>query len=85
MIDMTDVRKVGALKTSFHIAFDSPQGKEVLEYLESICHWYPSILDKQDTNSIIARDAQRRVIGTIKTFLKLSPEQIVALAQKGGK
>ena len=70
------------LKQNMHICFDSPQGKEVMNYLEGICGWVPSIYDSNETNAIIARDANRRIIGTIKTLLMITPEQIIALESK---
>jgi glutathionyl-hydroquinone reductase len=79
-MDLSDITYVQALKSNMHTVFDSPSGKEVMEYLEQICQWYPTMYDTNDTNAIIARDANRRVLGTIKTILKLSPEQIVSLA-----
>ncbi len=79
---MTDIEYVTGLKSNMHACFDNPQGKEVLLFLEQICHWTPSILESNDTNDIIARDASRKVLGTIKTILSINPEQIVALAKQ---
>lgn len=79
---MTDIKYVTGLKSNMHVCFDSEHGKEVLRFLENICHWTPSVLDSNETNDIIARDASRKVLGTIKTLLTINPEQIVALAKK---
>lgn len=81
-MDMTDIKYVTGLKSNMHVCFDSEHGKEVLRFLENICHWTPNVLDSNDTNDIIARDASRKILGTIKTILTISPEQIVALAKK---
>ena len=70
------------LKQNMHVCFDSPQGKEVLNYLEVICGWAPTIYDSNETNAIIARDANRKIVGTIKTILMLTPSQIIALESK---
>lgn len=70
-----------ALKSNIHATFDTPQGKETMAYLERICSWYPTIYESNDTNEIIGRDANRRIIGTIKSIMKLSPEQIVRLQE----
>ena len=71
-----------ALKNNVHLAFESPQGKEVMAFIEKIGHWTPSIYDSGDTNEIIARDANRRLIGTLKTIMILNAEQIVALQEE---
>jgi hypothetical protein len=70
---------IKTLKQSMHLVFDTPQGKQVMEYLESISGWTPTVADSMETNDIIARDANRRVLGTIKTILKLSPDQLIEL------
>ena len=84
MNKLTDIRYVKDLQNNLRI-FDSPQGKEVMLFLESIGGWTPNIFDTLETNEVIARDANRRLIGTIKTLMILTPEQIVALANKEGE
>lgn len=68
--------EIAALKSNFHVVFDSPQGKEVLDYLKKICSWYPTVYDSSDTNLIIARDANRKIVGTIETILRLNADQL---------
>ena len=80
MVNLSDAEYVKGLKSNLHVTFESPQGQEVMKFIEVIGGWYPSILDPSDTNSIIARDANRRLIGTIKSVMNLTPEQIVSLA-----
>jgi hypothetical protein len=80
MIDLTDKDQVRTLQSNLHAVFDTPQGKEAMEFMEMIGHWYPNVTDSNDTNDIIGRDANRKLIGTIKTLLKLSSEQVVAIA-----
>ena len=82
MIDLKDKRKVKELKSNLHATFDSPQGKETMKCLEQLGGWTPTVFDSMDTNDIIARDANRRLLGTIKTILTCSDEQIVALARQ---
>ena len=53
-----------------------------MAFMEQIGHWYPKASDSMETNEIIGRDANRRLLGMIKTMLMLSPEQIVALANR---
>jgi hypothetical protein len=81
MNNLTDIRYVKDLQNNLRI-FDSPQGQEVMRFLESIGGWTPNIFDTLETNEVIARDANRRLIGTIKTLLTLTPEQVVALAKE---
>ena len=83
MVNLSDPDYVRALKSNIHATFDSPQGKEVMLFIEEVGGWCPNVLDSMATNDIIARDANRRLIGTIKTLLTLSPEQIIALAEQG--
>ena len=65
-----------------HATFDSPQGKEVMRYIEQIGHWFPTVYDTGDTNEIIARDANRRLVGTLKSILTITPQQLVALTEE---
>jgi len=73
--------EAAALKSNMHATFDSPQGKEVMRYIEKIGNWIPTVFDEMDTNAIVARDANRRLIGTLKTIIELSPDQIVTLTE----
>lgn len=82
MNSLTDIRYVKDLQANLRATLDTPAGKEVMRFLESIGGWTPNIFDTLDTNEVIARDANRRLIGTIKSLLELSPEQIVALAKQ---
>ena len=73
--------EAAALKSNMHATFESPQGKEVMRFIEKIGTWIPSIYDSMDTNAIVSRDANRRLIGTLKTIIELSPDQIVTLTE----
>jgi hypothetical protein len=83
-MSLADRDYVAGLKSNMHATFDSPQGKEVMKFLEKIGGWTPSIMDSNETNDIIARDANRKLLGTIKTILELKVDQIVELAGKEG-
>ena len=74
-----DIEHIKALQSNIIATFDTPQGKATMEYIEQIGSWYPRMGDSGETNEIIARDANRRLIGTLKTMMNLTPEQIVAL------
>jgi len=80
--NLTDIRFVKDLQSNLRASLDTPAGKEVMRFIESIGGWTPNIFDTLETNEVIARDATRRLIGTLKTLLELSPEQIVALAKQ---
>lgn len=71
-----------ALKINVHATFDSPSGKEVMKYLEKIGAWTPTVYDSGETNEIIARDANRRLIGTLKSIMLLTAEQICSLTEE---
>ena len=84
MINLTDRESVKKLQNQIRLAFDNTNGEAVMEFLEQIGNWWPRLDDSNDTNAIIARDANRRLIGTIKSLMKLTPEQVVAMAKNGG-
>lgn len=81
-MNLTDAEYVKGLKQNMVTTFDTPQGKEVMEFLEASCGWYESIFDPDNRDRILINAGRREVIATIKTFLKHSPEHIVALAQQ---
>ena len=81
-MDLTNVNEVKALQSNLIATFTSPQGKSVMAFIEQIGCWYPKMTDSGDTNEIIARDANRRLIGTLKTIMELTPEQIVSLTKE---
>lgn len=62
--------------------FETPSGKEVLKYLEQSCGWYESIYDPVNKDRILVNAGRREVVATIKSFLELSPEQVVALVKQ---
>ena len=76
------IQEALALKSNVHATFDSPQGKEVMLYIEKIGGWYPTYNDSNETNDIIGRDANRKMISTLKSILILTPDQIVALTKE---
>ena len=73
------IDQIKGVQSNLIAVFSTPQGQEVMGYLEDIGSWYPKMNDSGETNEIIARDANRRLLGTIKTLLKLTPEQVMAL------
>lgn len=81
MIDLTDIQYVKDLKSNMHVLFDTPQGKEVMRYLEHACGWYQSVYDPQNGSMTLINDGKRQVVATIKSILRLSPDEIVKLIQ----
>ena len=71
-----------ALKKNIHATFESSHGKEAMNYIEKIGCWIPTVYDSGETNEIIARDANRRLIGTLKSIMILNADQIVALTEE---
>ena len=80
MIDLKKMGDVKALQSNMRASLDTPQGKEVISFLEEICGWYD--FNEIDPNMILIKHGKRQVLATIKTLLKLNPDQIVALAKK---
>lgn len=79
---MTDIKYVEGLKSNFHATFDTPQGKEVMSYLEKSCCWYRSVYDPQSPELTLINDGKRQVLATIKTILECSPDQIQQVAMR---
>jgi len=82
MPNMTDIDYVKGLKANMHLVFDSPQGKEVLRYLEMTCCWYNPAFIPNNPDMTMINDGKRQVLATIKSILDLNADQIVSLAQR---
>lgn len=82
MKDMLDPNYVKDLKSNMHSVFDTPQGKEVMKFLEKSCGWYQSVFEPGDPQMTLINDGRRQVVATLKTILELSPDQIVAMAEE---
>ena len=82
MINLTNIKDVKAIHANMRSTFDTPQGKEVMEFLEEACGWYESIFDPENEHRTIINAGRREVVATIKTFLKHSPDEIIRLAQQ---
>lgn len=80
MIDLTDIEDVKMLQSNLRTTLDTPQGKEVVKFLEDVCGWYD--FSESDPNMILIKHGKRQVLATIKTLLTLKAEEIVALTEK---
>jgi len=81
-MDLKDIRDAKAIVANVRSVFDTPQGKEVMDFLEESCGWYESIFDPDNRDRILINAGRREVVATIKTLLRLTPEQISALAKQ---
>ena len=80
MTDLKSIVAVKALQSNLRASLDTPQGKEVIVFLEEICGWYD--FEETDPNMILIKHGKRAVLATFKTLLELTPDQIVAVAQQ---
>lgn len=78
-MNLTDIREVKTLQADIRQVFSTPQGESVLKFMESTCYWYESVFDPVDRDLTLLHAGSRQVLATIKTFLKNTPEEIVAL------
>lgn len=83
MIDLRNIDDVKALQSNLRGSLDTTPGKEVMAFLEDICGWYD--FKEVDDKRILIGHGKRQVLATIKTLLKLQPEQIIAMAQQEGE
>lgn len=74
-----EINDIKALKANVHATFDTPQGKEVMRFLEKSCCWYQSVWVPGQAELTLINDGKRQVLATIKTILECSPDQISAI------
>lgn len=80
MINLSKIEDVQVLQSNLRASMDTPQGKEVIAFLEQICGWYD--FSETDRNLILINHGKRQVLASIKTLLKCNPEQIVQLTKE---
>jgi hypothetical protein len=80
-MNLQNIDEVKALIGNMRTTFESPQGKEVMKFLEEVVGYDASIFDPTNRENTWVNDGRRQVVATIKSFLKLTPEQIVAMAK----
>ena len=78
MTQLNDIEYVKGLKSNLRASLDTDSGKEVIKFLEDLCGWYD--FNDIDPNTILIKHGKRQVLATIKTLLKLNPDQIVAIS-----
>lgn len=79
-MNLGDIDYVKGLKGNIRHSLENPSGEAVIEFLEQLCGWYD--FSETDPNKILMAHGKRQVLATIKTLIKLTPEQIVALTNK---
>lgn len=78
---MTNIEDVKGLQSNLHATFDTPQGQEVMRWLEDIVGYDASVFDPLSRENTWIQDGKRQVVATIKTLLKHKAEDIVSLAK----
>ena len=82
-INLNNIDYVQGLQQNMRICFETESGKEVMRFLEKVCGWYESVFTPADRDLILLNAGKREVVATIKTIIKLTPQQIIAVARKG--
>ena len=79
-IDLTDIDYVKALQSNIRATLDTPQGMEVMQFLESLCGWYD--FSETHPDLIMIKNGKRQVLATLKTLMRVPAEQIVLIANQ---
>jgi hypothetical protein len=82
MKDLTNINYVKGLQSNLRASLDTPQGKEVMLFLEELVGYDMSIFDPTSKENTWVRDGGRQLVATIRTLLKQSAEDIVLLAKE---
>lgn len=82
IIDLKNIDYVQGLAANIRSTFDTPQGKEVMKFLEKSCGWYDSIFTPDSPELTLINDGKRQVVATLKTLLDVPAGQIVAMAKQ---
>ena len=77
MTDLTSVEEVRGLQNELRTTFGTDSGKETMKFLEQLCGWYD--FTQTETEAVLNANGRRQVLATIKTLLKLTPEQVVGI------
>lgn len=79
-MELSNIEYVKALQSNLRATLDTPQGMEVMQFLEKLCGWYE--FSETDPNLILIGHGKRQVLATIKTLMRFPAEQIVSLADE---
>lgn len=78
--NLLDIEYVQGLQSNLRASLGSNEGAEVILFLEEISGWYD--FSSRETNEILINHGKRQILATIKTLLRLKPEEIVAIAER---
>jgi hypothetical protein len=77
MIDIKDIEYIKNLQSDLR----TPQGQQIIAFLEEACGYDNSVFVPTDRDMVLINDGKRQVVATLKTLLKLTPEQFVKLVK----
>jgi len=73
------LQEVKEIQSNIRAVFNTPAGEKVMEFLEQACGWYESVFSPSNRDLTLINDGKRQVVGTLKTFQKFSPEEILKI------
>ena len=76
MIKLQDLDYIKGLQSNMRACFSTPQGEEVLRFLEEAVGYDASVFDPLSKENTWIQDGKRQVVATLKALLKLTPEEI---------
>ena len=82
MINLKDIDYVKGVQSNLHATLDTPQGKEVMRFLEEMVGYNSTIFDPSNKENTWVRDGARQVVATLHTLLKQKADDIVLLANQ---
>ena len=84
-MDLTNINDVKGLQADMRGVFETGSGINVMKFLEQTCNWYDSVFDMDNRDYVLIKAGRREVVATIKTMLKCSAEEVVALTKQQGE
>lgn len=79
MKKMEDKEYIKGLQSNLRVVFETAAGKEVMAFLEEAVGYDASIFDPASRENTWIQDGKRQVVATIKSLMKLTPDQVVAM------
>ena len=78
MIDIKDIEYIKNLQSDLR----TPQGQQIIAFLEEACGYDNSVYVPGNPDMTLINDGKRQIVATLKTLLKLKPEEFVLLVKK---
>ena len=79
--DLKDLDFVQGLQKNIQASLETPQGQEVMRFLEDLVGYDSAIYDPESKENTWVRDGARQVVTTLKTLMKHKADDIVSLAK----